>query len=264
MAVGVGRFDSMKTLYVAWKDSAKTRAWFPVGRLDADVAGERYQFRYTMGAREAAQQCGFKPFDSFPHFEEDYHSSELFPFFANRVQNPQRPGLSAYLERLDLQGPYDPLEMLAMSEGRRATDTLEIFPKVERAEDGFFAMKFFLHGWRHINPIAEQRITKLQSGESLGLSVEVTNPVTVYAIQVHTTDNLPIGWAPRYLFNDLWAVISRGGCSVEAQVSRVNPPPAPPSQRVVVTFRGCWPEGFEPMADDAFRPLVNTDQPLQV
>eukprot|EP01012_Entosiphon_sulcatum_P043760 TRINITY_DN58155_c0_g1_i1.p1 TRINITY_DN58155_c0_g1~~TRINITY_DN58155_c0_g1_i1.p1 ORF type:complete len:254 (-),score=26.79 TRINITY_DN58155_c0_g1_i1:441-1202(-) len=247
----------MKTLYVAWKDSANTRAWFPVGMLEAEVGGERYRFRYTAGATHAARQCGFKPFDSFPEFDGDYSSSELFPFFANRVQNAQRPGLKSYLERLDLHGPYDPLEMLAMSEGRRATDTLEVFPKVERAGDGTFAMKFFLHGWRHIHPLAEERITALQPGERLGLSVEVTNPVTVYAIQIHTKDNLPIGWAPRYLFDDLWAVISRGGCSVDAQVGRVNAPPSPPSQRVVVTFRGCWPEGYEPMSGEQFRPLAD-------
>jgi hypothetical protein len=251
----------MKTLFVAWKDTANTRAWFPVGRLDADVRGESYRFRYTAGATEAEKQCNFQPFDSFPNFRGDYHSSELFPFFANRLQNPNRPGFRAYLERLDIEAHgdaanVDPLEVLAMSEGRRTTDTLEVFPKVERAGDGTFAMKFFLHGWRHIHPVAEQRIATLQPEESLGVAVEVTNPVTVYAIQIHSRDNALIGWAPRYLFQDLCQVIFSGGCFVEAQVARVNPPPTPPAQRVVVAFRGCWPENFEPMSGAQFQLLV--------
>ena len=248
----------LKTLFIAWKDTAKTRAWFPVGRLDADVQAQHYRFRYVRGA-EAAKEFGFKALDSFPDLQGDYRSSELFPLFANRLQNPSRPSFREYLQRLDVTydppEAFDPIEVLAVSEGRRATDNLEVFPKVERGPDGTFAIKFFLHGWRHIHPYAEERINKLSVGEDLGVTLEVTNPVTGYALQIQTQDNVIIGWAPRYLFDDLVHVVF-ANCRVEAGVGRLNPAPAPPGQRVVVCFRGCWPEGYEPMSGESFTPLA--------
>ena len=136
----------MKTLFVAWQQQ-NNRGWYPVGRLDADVSADYYRFRYLQGAIEAAEQCGFVPFDSFPDIEGDSVSSELFPFFANRLQNSNQPGFGEYLRRLDLATEngeaFDPIEVLAVSEGRRATDNLEIFPRVTRTEGRPFTIKTF-------------------------------------------------------------------------------------------------------------------------
>lgn len=253
----------MKTLFVAWKDSANTRAWFPVGRLDADVASEFYRFRYLRGALEASEQCDFSPLDSFPDFGKSYVSAELFPFFANRLQNANQPSFEKYLRRLDFDvntpDAVDPIEVLATSEGRRVTDDLEVFPKVERSPDGIFSIKFFLHGWRHTHPYAAERIQTLQTEEAVGVSIETTNPVTGWALQIQTSDYVIIGWAPRYLFKDLLYVTAQGGCPIEGNVARVNPSPAPPGQRVMIRFRGCWPPGYEPMSNEAFEPLVGED-----
>ncbi len=240
--------------------------WFPVGRLDADVAAGFYRFRYVQGALEAAKERRFAPFDSFPELEKDYVSGELFPLFSNRLQNPNRPSFREHLRRLDLQAnqdaPFDPIEVLGVSEGRRATDSLEIFPKVERTEGGPFAIKFFLHGWRHIDSHATERILTLKPGEELSVAIEATNPATVWAIQLQTRDRILIGWAPRYLISDLFQVIVRCSVPVYAKVSRINLPPAPPSQRVLVQFEGCWPEGYEPMSGPAFQPLVGDPEPV--
>lgn len=253
----------MKTLFVAWKDTRSAGGWFPVGRLDADVAAERYEFRYVQGALDAAKERGFVPFDSFPDFRKEYVSGELFPFFANRVQNRNRPSFREYLHRLDLdkgqETPFDPIEALAVSEGRRATDSLEIFPNVERTDGGPFAIKFFLHGWRYLNPASGARILKLQPGEDLSVAVEVTNQATDYAIQLQTRDRMLVGYAPRYLIGDLLEVILRCEFPVSAQVSRVNRPPAPPSQRVLVLFKGCWPENYQPMSSPEFKTLSSAE-----
>ena len=255
----------MKTLFVAWKDSQNTRGWFPVGRLDADVAGNLYRFRYLQGAMEAAERCGFAPFDSFPEFRQEYVGGELFPFFANRLQNLSRPSFREHLRRMDLephaQEAFDPIEVLAVSEGRRATDNLEIFPKVERAESGIFAIKFFLHGWRHIHPDGAARILTLKAGDLLGVAIEVTNAATVYAVQIQTPDRVVLGYAPRYLVQDLVQVIARCSIPVSASVSRLNLPPTPPSQRLLVSFEGCWPEGYQPMSGDQFQSLVGIEAP---
>ena len=249
----------MKTLFVSWKDTRSAGGWFPVGRLDADVAGERYEFRYVQGALEASKERGFMPFDSFPDFQNEYVSGELFPFFANRVQNQNRPSFHEYLHRLDLdkgrETPFDPIEALAVSEGRRATDSLEIFPKVERTDNGMFAIKFFLHGWRYLNPASTARILNLQSGEDLSVAVEVNNSATRYAVQLQTRDRMLIGYAPRYLITDLAEVIAQCPMPVSAQVSRVNQPPAPPNQRVLVLFKGCWPQDYQPMSGPQFKVL---------
>lgn len=253
----------MKTLFVSWKDTRSAGGWFPVGRLDADVAAERYEFRYVQGALQAAETRGFVPFDSFPDFRKVYVSGELFPFFANRVQNQSRPSFRDYLHRLDLDKgreiPFDPIEALAVSEGRRATDSLEIFPKVERTDDGIFAIKFFLHGWRYLNSASTARILALQPGEDLSVAVEVNNLATGYAVQLQTRDRMLIGYAPRYLIGDLSEVISHCEIPVSAEVSRVNRPPAPPNQRVLVLFKGCWPEGYQPMSDEQFKALSDVE-----
>jgi len=255
----------MKTLFVAWKDTQNTRGWFPVGRLDADIMEGFFRFRYVRGALEASQKCGFAPFDSFPDYQREYVAGELFSFFANRLQNASRPSFPEYLHRLDLnvkkETPFDPIEVLGISEGRRATDSLEIFPKVERTEAGPFAIKFFMHGWRYLHPQSSDRVKQLKAGEELSVAIEVTNPATRNAIQLQTRDRLIIGYAPRYLIKDLSEVISQCPIPVSARVSRVNPPPAPPSQRVLVLFEGCWPENYEPMRGQEFQPLVGELEP---
>lgn len=92
----------MKSLFLAWQ--APNRAWFPVGRLDADVDRHQYRFGYTKGAIQAEDSVGFKPLPAFPEFQRTYESSELFPLFQNRVLDPGRKDFAAYLASLDLPG----------------------------------------------------------------------------------------------------------------------------------------------------------------
>jgi hypothetical protein len=248
----------MKTLFVAWKQK-DPGGWHPVGRLDADVKKGVYSFRYIKGALEAQSQ-GFSPFDSFPELHKEFISSELFPFFLNRVQNSSRPSFRDYLERMDLApetgNAYDPIDLLAVSEGRRQTDNLEIFPKIERIEGEPFRIKFFLHGLRFLTEASLVQTLVLTPGENLCILLEPNNPATPWAIQFQTESRIVIGYAPRYLLPDLLKLVTE--CIVSAIVARVNPPPTPPNQRVLVQFEGCWPEGYEPMSDEQFQPLVES------
>jgi hypothetical protein len=66
-----------------------------------------------------------------------------------------------------------------------------------------------------------------------------------------------LGWSPRYLVGDLMQVMFRGGCGTAANVVRVNPPPAPPGQRLLIRSSGCWPAGYQPMSDPVIKPLVD-------
>src|SRR5712692_313365 len=223
--------ETVKTLFLAWQDSAATRQWFPIGRLDANVAKSNYQFEYIRGAELAHQQAGLEPLDAFPDFTEVYRSSELFPLFKNRVVTPERTDFADYLRQLDLEPNADPLEILAVTGGTRQTDSLEVFPKIHRNRGGGFQCKFLLHGWRHVNSAAQEKLATLQQGERLVVGIELNNPVSGLALQLQTPDYHMIGWTPRYLVNDLVKAIAASPGRVSAQLLQTNAAPAPAKQR---------------------------------
>lgn len=246
---------STKTLFLAWQDArAESRRWFPIGRLDVEPAHCR--FRYIVGAKTAASQAGFLPLPDFPHMEQDYRSLELFPLFKNRVIAPGRPDREAYLENLGLPDDADPAEILSVNGGSRVTDAYEVFPKLEKSADGKFKCRFFLHGWRHVSARAQQRTVTLKPDEALYMKLESDNPTARLAVQIQTTDHHVIGWTPRYLVDDLAKSINEKSLNHEARVVRVNPQPAPSSQRVLIEMRGHW-ENHKPMSGPDFRPLVD-------
>ena len=254
----------MKTLFLAWQDKRLrgeqvdgTRAWFPIGRLDADSADSHYRFAYTRGVLQAKEKAGFQPLDAFPKFETLYESAELFPLFQNRLISTKREDYAEYLTRLDLSPERaDPFEILAISGGGKQTDNLEVFPKIQTRRDGSFACKFFLHGWRHVNAPSQEQLQSLHPGDPLQVAVELNNPATGPAIQIESAnDYFMLGWAPRYLIHDVLQAISGGPTKIQAHVVRLNPPPAPHNQRVLVELEGTFPSGYEPMSGEEFRPL---------
>ena len=247
---------STRTLFLAWQDNRPSRAWFPVGRLDADVEESCYRFRYIGGARRAQKEVGFPPLIDFPDLEGDYQSAELFPLFRNRVMNPARPDFTDYLQRLDLPEEADPIEILSTNGGHRVTDAYEVFPKIEKDSSGSFSCRYFLHGWRHINDAARERVDRLEQGEELYVTLELTNPATGLALQMQTTDYCMIGWAPRYLVADLVTAMAEGPGSYGAKVVRINRETVLAKQRVLIEMRGCW-DKHEPMSSEDFAPLVD-------
>lgn len=241
-----------RTLFLAWQDK-RTRKWFPIGRLDADVERSEYRFRYTGGAEQAQKEVGFPWLLDFPEPGRDYRASELFPLFQNRVMARSRPDFLAYLESLDLSPEADPIEMLEVNGGYRVTDSYEVFPKLVKQSDGSFVCRFFLHGWRHVGEPATERLDTLQEREELRVSIDTDNPYDPLAVQLQTMDCQMIGWAPRYLSPDLVA-----GGKYEARVARVNPMVhgAPLRQRFLIEMSGRW-EKYEPMSSCDYIPLIN-------
>ena len=206
--------------------------------------------------RQAQQKAGFLPLIEFPKLDEGYESSELFPLFQNRVINRARPDLADYLSYLDLREGADPIEILSASGGSRVTDAYEVFPKLEKDEDGSFVCRFFLHGWRHVNESAQKRIERLEAGDQLYVTLELTNPKTGLAVQIQTADDYyMIGWTPRYLVNDLVKAMAESPGDYRAKVVRVNPLPAPSKQRVLIEMKARWKK-HEPMSGDDFHPLA--------
>ena len=242
----------MSTLFVAWQAPAPTHAWFPIGRLDACTDRRDYVFRYTHGALRARDSAGFEPLIAFPEFERRYEATELFPLFKNRILEPNRKDFAEYLQWLDMDPLHaDPIEILGLTGGERQTDSLEVFPKVRKLEDGTIRCRFFLHGLRHVSEAARERAEKLTDGEKLQVAIEVNNPATTYAVQLQTTDCHLIGWAPRYLVDDLRAALLDHS-TISASVQRINLLGAPFARRVLVELRGGVPAAFEPMTSDEY------------
>jgi len=247
----------VQTLFLAWQDKAQTRAWFPVGQLDVLRQTPLYRFRYIHGAMLAHDKTGFAPLYDFPDFYRSYESSDLFPLFKNRVLTPRRPDFLEYLRLLDLPEQANPVEILSVDGGYRATDSFGVFPKIERGVNGAFRCRFFLHGWqRHVSQNARQRIESLVPSEKLYVTIELTNPATQLAVQIQTEDYHMIGWAPRYLVKDLVRAMAEAPGDYRAEVVQINPVPAPSKQRVLVELSGHWPTGYQPMATGEFKPLT--------
>lgn len=220
----------------------------------------QYSFGYTRGAEEAAEQSGFVPLYDFPKFHHRYTSSWLFPLFKNRVMNNQRKSFREYLSFLDIDDVApDPLEILAVDGGYRATDNFQVFPKIQKQDNGAFQCRFFLHGWRHTNIHTQERIDSLHSKESLYVTVELTNPKTQLAVQIQTTDYYMIGWAPRYLVDDLVSAMAHAPRYYQARVVKINPVPAPTTQRVLIELSGHWPQDYDPMSAYEFQ-LLNENE----
>ena len=179
----------------------------------------------------------------------------MFALFQNRVLTPGRRDFHEYLQMLDLPDTAEPVEILEVGGGRRATDSFEVFLKIEKGPDDAFRCRFFLHGARHVNPAAQERLSALSAGEKLYVGIELTNPATQFAVQIQTLDFHMIGWAPRYLVGDLVAAIALAGGHYETNVVRINPMPAPSKQHVLIELRGNWPD-YEPMSGPDFEPLV--------
>ena len=246
----------MSTLFVAWQAPAPTRAWFPIGRLDAE-SDHSFLFRYTLGALDAEKSSGFRPLVSFPKFEGRYESHELFPLFKNRVLDPSRKDFAEYLGWLDLDPSkhVDPIEILGLTGGERQTDSLEVFPKIVKESDRSFSCRFFLHGLRHVSVAAREKVNDLTPGSPLQIAVELNNPVGGLAIQLQTADGHMIGWAPRYLVRDLIDVINEHP-EVSASVVRVNEFGAPLARRILIELKGRLPVNFEPMSSAQFQLIV--------
>ena len=246
---------SDRTLFLAWQDRARSKAWFPIGRLDVYEEDSKYRFRYIEGVKRAHSEVGFPPLLDFPELNRDYRSPGIFSLFKNRIMSPRRPDFADYMSSLQLSKDANPYEILSVNGGYRATDNFEVFPKLAKKEDGSFVCRFFLHGWRYMNKQAQERLCSLRQGEELLLALELNNPAPTQAIQIQTDDYHMIGWAPRYLVHDLAAAMAESPSAYEAEVVRVNSRSAPSRQRVLIEMRGSWKQ-HDPMTAPEFLPLV--------
>jgi hypothetical protein len=249
-------------LFVAWRAGDDSHGqWGPVGRLEKGDSG--YRFVYTRGATTLE---GFRPFPGMEALEAVYESDELFPLFANRLLGRSRPEYEAFLVwgGFDPDHPPDPIALLGVTEGRRVTDAIEVFPCPAPDVEGCYVAKFFLHGVRWMDSSAWERIAKLERGEQLALMLDVMNPYDPHAVAVRTCSvqgRMLLGYVPRYLAYDIRELCLN--CEpdfIRLTVERVNAD-APLQHRLLCRVNACWPDGFYPCGREEFKPLVRLPSP---
>ncbi len=249
----------MNALLVASRTGGPDKGgWGPVGRLEYDDGV--YRFVYTQGARTLE---GFRAFHGMEDLGRIYESDDLFPIFKNRLMPASRPEYQAYLRwsgfdsSFDANDPLAPISILAVTEGIRQTDSIEVFPCPVPDSNGCYVNKFFVHGLRYLPKASQERLTQLRSGERLALMADICNETDPFAVALRTVegDRMLVGYVPRYLAYDIWELIR--GCSPEYMdvvVERVNAD-APQQQRLLCRMNSCWPEGFQPCATEEFQPI---------
>lgn len=209
---------------VVWQN-VRNRQFVHVGWLK--FTGSEFTFLYTP---DAELDPDFEAFPAFPNLTMTYASSDLFPFFADRLLSAAVPDYDHLLAALGLtREEATPVELLARSWGAASHDTIQVVPEPVEQGDGREVLLFLVSGVRHVDEIAPEwvaaRIAELPVGQVLELVNEPTNPNNDQAI-VLCADGQPVGWVPDYLL-DYVNKNRQGGRQVSILVEHANGPEAP-------------------------------------
>jgi len=245
-----------KRLFLAWQDPTN-RSWRPVGILSLSQDGT-FRFVYTEGARTSEN---FVPFSGMEDLDSVYESGELLPLFSNRLLSDSRPEYGKLLKWLNLKRAERGsifLDMLAMTEGIRATDTFEVFKCPVKNLKGQYEVNFFSHGLRYVAKPAVERVNSLRCGERLFLALDEQNMYDEHAVALRTDDPVEfVGYCPRYLSRDFRKLLEENKpMDVVVTVERVNTE-APLNLRLLCKLVAPWPDGFQPCSDETYKPLAN-------
>lgn len=249
-----------RRLIITWQDG-DSRQHIPVAELVVTTTdkGVRYEFGYVEDVLRA-RKLSFQPFAAFPEIDRRYTSSELFPFFRNRVMPTTRPDYLDYVTALGLSiDTANAVDLLGRSQGRRHTDRIETVLAAERDAAGAYVTHFLARGVRHVQG-AEEVVGELQPGRALEAVLEATNERNPRARQLQFQGK-PVGYLSDYLVSDI-DVLEAASASPSFTVVRVNPSPAPSHHRLLVRLNAAWPAGFEPFAAPAFRPVARVETAL--
>ncbi len=245
------------SLYVASRSGDRSNGnRGPIARLDRVADG--WRFLYLEGARTLPS---FRSFYEFPDLDRVYESDDLFPLFTNRLLTKSRPEYEAWLTwgGFNPSNPPEPIALLGVTEGRRVTDPIEVFPCPQPDLNGCYLNRFFVHGVRWMPEPAQQAILKLKEGDRMALLPDRFNPADPNAVALRPLDDsigrYLIGYIPRYLAADVCHLFEQ--CNVEfinVSVLRVNRD-APWQHRLLCQMNACWPDGFRPCSSPAFHPI---------
>lgn len=244
----------MKHLYVAWQDEG-TREWVPVAMLKEIDDG--YVLRYTRGARRCK---GFVGLGRMAELDKVYFSKTLFPFFLNRMISKSRPEYKNYLKWLGLnEVAGDPMSIMAVTGGVRATDSFELVPSPHQEGDKL-VLDFFPRGLRYMPPSTIETISSLTQGTRLYLVRDVQNPKDANALLLRTdAPNVLVGYMPKYYCSGLGLLLDDVANDVIVEVKCVNTE-APLDMRLLCKLTAPWRRGFQLLeSEEDFLPWMTED-----
>ncbi|HRW19506.1 MAG TPA: hypothetical protein P5181_11740 [Dermatophilaceae bacterium] len=209
------------------RQDPQTRAYVRVGTLTFD--GEQYAFTYDAEVRRALPGLPLG---------RTHESETLFPIFAERVMDSQRPERPATMAHLGLPAEAGPFEVLAVSGGSRTGDTYELTPLPHTGE---VSLPFLVHGIRYLTAAERASIDHLRPGDRLSLLPERGNPINPRALLV-TRDGDRLGYVPDPL---LAYVHDIAAGEHDLVVERVNPPDFGLHMRLLVRLSGQYSGGVQ-------------------
>jgi hypothetical protein len=237
----------LNSVYVIWQDE-ESRLWHPVAKLTFDKG--IYRLNYTQGVINAKR---FQPFPRMHDYSTVYESNELFPFFTNRIIQPNRPEFQKILSWLDTSvEDFNPLDFLGTTSGEKETDNYRILQTPKRSGSRYY-FTFFASGIRYLPDANKVEINSLTPGERLNFSFDQKNQYDDNAILLHTKKkNVHIGFCPKYLTKDFKSLINNNqNKSSHFLVKKVNFD-APSQYRLLCSFETDWPDDFIPFVSNDY------------
>ena len=256
--------EHTQKLYVGWYDTNQN-AWYPVGQLYTD--GNRYCFEYLQGASQAQAYSGFRGIFQFSDFDRTYESSELFAFFSNRVLTSSRDNFADEVARLGFDTEPQslrPFDVLSRTNGRRATDTFEVFPPPE-VVDNRAELVFFSRGIRYLREALKRRWEQGRAPQTpLRLKWDKANDFDEHALKILDAEGTSLGYLPRY-YSESFCQLVNANCDYDLQIVQHNRQPGFVRERFLMRLTSDTPtewhfpqsELYEPMNSmDAHTPVV--------
>lgn len=230
--------------FIGWQDP-ESRSYYTVGRLSL-LADERGRSTWEFCYSRDAEKRIVNPIVGFSKFDETYRSSELFPFFRNRLLSIKRSdyrsiALSLGFEELDT---VEPFEIMLRLEGRTSKDFFEVFraPLVDLNRE-ILLSTFFVRGLRHIQG-SDQVLKDLTIGTDLVLCFEDSNSYDPNATIVLGPKGGEIGYIPAYFAPVVRCVVDRGKVAIgdiAVRVRKIGDLTEPIRQRLLVDVVVPWP-----------------------
>ena len=209
-----GMANGNQRVYFSWQSPNNGRRHI-VGRLDRSQG--RYRFVYTRGTTGLR----FLPVLGMLDLHRAYESATLLPVFENRLMSERRPEYPRYIRWLGLdEGAVDELEVLALTEGCKVTDSFQTHPDLT-AVNGRVEVNFFVHNVLEYE--GEAQLGDLAEGEKLQLRLEAENEEAGRTISVCAgRPERRLGCLPPYLVSVMGDFIRQSPESVEVRVKRIN------------------------------------------
>ena len=244
--------NTNRTVYIASKPS--NGSWHPLGRLS--FIDGHYTFAYVKGIYN---QTPITPLPGMEDLEQVYKSDVLFPFFENRLLSKRRNEYVDFLSwsGFDVKKPSpQPLAILSVTEGKKNTDSYEVFPcPTQSNEYGHYEFQFFLHGLNHLTEPTQEAALNLEQGSKLYMVMDLQNTYNRSAVALRTENKELIGYLPNYMANEAYRLLET--CqpdSIEFTVSKINTD-APKNFAILCKLDACWDEGSQPFSDKTFLPI---------